>query len=356
MNSGNPLVSIVVPIYNNEDKIEECVNSLIAQSLKDIEIILIDDGSNDKSGEIIDDIKLRDSRITVVHQDNKGVSSTRNVGIRIAKGEFVGFVDSDDYVDYSMYEKLYFSVKNNNTSMGMCRFATVIDNLIKNEEWDFDTERDDLQEYIFFNMIGKNDSISFNMEDTIMGSTCRCIYKRDLLNKYSIFFDEDIAYAEDLLFNLKYLSIITKISLVDEVLYYYKIKKQSLSRGYKEEFYTGIKELMNRIQEVSTNRNIEKRLSYAWFKYLIESLRNSVKDVMFLDLNRYKKVKLIVCDKDNRLRLKDVEHKTLYFKNKILYCIFYNNMFSLAVIFCILKCVKNLVEAIKELRICMKKE
>lgn len=99
-------ISIIVPVYNVEKYVEKCIQSLINQSYKNIEIILVDDGSNDRSNKIIDEYAKVDSRILTIHQRNKGVSAARNAGLKVATGEYVGFVDPDDYVDYQMYETM----------------------------------------------------------------------------------------------------------------------------------------------------------------------------------------------------------------------------------------------------------
>lgn len=102
-----PNVSIIVPCYKVEQYLRQCVDSLINQTMKDIEIILVDDGSPDKSGEICDEYKAKDNRIKVIHKKNGGVSAARNDGLKVATGEYVVFVDSDDYVPVDAYELLY---------------------------------------------------------------------------------------------------------------------------------------------------------------------------------------------------------------------------------------------------------
>ena len=103
----NILVSVIVPIHNSEKYLRACLDSLINQSLKEIEIICINDGSTDKSELILDEYKSKDKRIIVINQNNSGQSSARNKGIKIAQGEYIGFVDSDDFIDLNYYEKLY---------------------------------------------------------------------------------------------------------------------------------------------------------------------------------------------------------------------------------------------------------
>ena len=103
----NELISIIVPVYKVEPYIKRCVQSIIEQSYKNIEIILVDDGSPDKSGEICDEFSKKDERIKVIHKTNGGLSDARNAGLKIAKGEYIGFVDADDYIEKDMFECLY---------------------------------------------------------------------------------------------------------------------------------------------------------------------------------------------------------------------------------------------------------
>ena len=102
----NPKISIIVPVYNVEKYIHKCINSILDQSLTEFELILVDDGSPDRSGEICDEYSKKDNRIKVIHKSNGGVSSARNIGIDKACGEYIGFVDPDDYIDVNMYERL----------------------------------------------------------------------------------------------------------------------------------------------------------------------------------------------------------------------------------------------------------
>ena len=107
MRSQTPKFSIVVPMYNVERFLPKCVDSLCSQTLKDIEIIMVDDGSPDRCGEIAEAYALKDSRVQVVHRVNGGLGPARNSGMEIARGEYIGFVDSDDWVDSNMFERLY---------------------------------------------------------------------------------------------------------------------------------------------------------------------------------------------------------------------------------------------------------
>lgn len=115
------LISVIVPVYNVEKYVEKCVESIINQTYKNIEIILVDDGSTDNSGKIIDNISLKDNRIKVIHKENGGLSDARNAGLDICNGKYIGFVDSDDSIHKKMYEILYKNIKEYSANISICR-------------------------------------------------------------------------------------------------------------------------------------------------------------------------------------------------------------------------------------------
>lgn len=131
-----PLISIIIPVYKVEKYLEKCIKSVLSQTYKNLQIILVDDGSPDNCGNICDDYARVDNRIEVIHKANGGLSDARNVGLKAARGEYIGFVDSDDYVSNEMFENMYNTLVNNNADVSICNFYTVIDNknIIKNAD------------------------------------------------------------------------------------------------------------------------------------------------------------------------------------------------------------------------------
>jgi len=119
------LISVIVPVYKAEAYLEACVNSILAQTYTQLEVILVDDSSPDGSGTLCDLMAERDARIRVLHKENGGVSSARNAGLDIAQGEYIAFVDSDDTIDNDMYEKLYMRLKETGADMGVCGYKMV---------------------------------------------------------------------------------------------------------------------------------------------------------------------------------------------------------------------------------------
>lgn len=120
-------ISIIVPVYNVDAYLERCLDSIIKQSFSNLEIILIDDGSTDLSGDICDKYENMDKRVVVVHKKNEGVSVARNIGLSLAKGDYISFVDSDDVISYDMYDKLYNNIKKTNSDISVCNYMVFRD-------------------------------------------------------------------------------------------------------------------------------------------------------------------------------------------------------------------------------------
>lgn len=117
---NGPLISVIVPVYNVQDYLRECIDSIINQTYENLEIILVDDGSIDDSAKICDEYEIIDNRIKVIHKTNGGVSDARNAGMKLSKGEFIQFIDSDDFIENDMIEVLYNLIKNNDAQIAIC--------------------------------------------------------------------------------------------------------------------------------------------------------------------------------------------------------------------------------------------
>ena len=151
-NYGNELISIIVPVYNVEQYLEKCVNSIINQTYKNLEIILVDDGATDTSCKMCDELAKIDSRIKVYHKENGGLSDARNYGVERATGEYIGFVDSDDYIDSEMYEKLYEAIKKENTDVAECNLKIIypdrVELFTEKKYYSVCTKQEYLEEYL----------------------------------------------------------------------------------------------------------------------------------------------------------------------------------------------------------------
>ncbi|MEG1311454.1 MAG: glycosyltransferase [Romboutsia sp.] len=223
------LISVIVPIYNVEQYLPKCIESIINQTINDIEIILVNDGSTDNSGEIADNYAKNDQRIKVIHKENGGQGSARNKGIDIAKGEYIGFVDSDDWVDLDMYEKLYKNAKEENLDIAVC----------SRKIWSEDNE-------LGFTLEVKNEIVNNVIKDvpnyiinyllySYTVSTCNKIYKSKIIKKSNILFDsvENIG-SEDALFNYCLLLNIQRIGSIKGTYYNGLERMGSTTRFYKK--------------------------------------------------------------------------------------------------------------------------
>lgn len=226
-------ISIVVPVYNAEQYVGECIESILNQSFNNIELILINDGSKDRSGFICDEYAKKDNRIKVIHKKNEGVSIARNIGIKNASGEYIAFVDGDDLVDKKIYTTMLQAINKTNSDLVMCRYERVysdgkselaVEPLI---EGIYDKEQ--IFDKLILDMIGND--LSNMSKPLIMGSTCRCLYKKEIIDKYKIEFPI-IKIAEDMLFHLYYLVACKKVYVVEQALYYYRYNELSATKNY----------------------------------------------------------------------------------------------------------------------------
>jgi len=211
MNNTQPLVSVIVPIYNVEKYLANCLDSLINQTLKDIEIICVDDGSTDDSSVIIAEYLKKDKRIIVVHRQNGGRSVARNEGLKIARGQYIMFCDADDLYKIDMCEVLYNTIKNNKTDIACCEISI-------NYESDSDLLDSD-KEYYSLKFEGKKECY----EDDLLkidGSVCNKIFNKSLIDKFDVKFPEGLVY-EDAAFFFMYYSICKNSYFVKQPLYVY---------------------------------------------------------------------------------------------------------------------------------------
>lgn len=225
MNKIEPIVSVIVPVYNVELYLKRCLDSIIKQTLANIEIILVDDGSTDNSGKICDEFAQKDFRISVIHKKNGGLSSARNAGLNIAKGKYIGFVDSDDWINQDYYENLYNIAKKTKSDIVSCKFNKSSkykeNSHIKINENDFTIE--DGKKF-------RETYLSSAMKGGISWvPVWSKIYKRRILN--DIRFEEGMIY-EDVMFNWRVLNKENvTISLTSYKGYYYFKNPKSITNS-----------------------------------------------------------------------------------------------------------------------------
>ena len=245
-------VSVIVPVYNGEKYIEKCLHSLINQTLKDIEIIVIDDGSKDNTNKILQKYK---EKIKIIKQKNLGVATARNKGLEIAIGEYIYFVDSDDWIEKDTLEKLYSKAIDNNYDCVMCNFWYINDN----KKWPgVVTNKKDI-----LNINDKKDYM-IKMFPVIWNK----IYKKEKILKFKF---KNGVWAEDVEYLYRIISNIDNIGIVEDKLYYYYQRESSESRLYDKRVYDYINNFNGIIEFYKKNNLYDEyklELEYCYVRYL----------------------------------------------------------------------------------------
>lgn len=244
MSHNKELVSVIVPVYNVEKDIEKCIKSIVGQTYDNIEIILINDGSTDNSLEICNDFSKEDERIRVIDKENSGVSATRNLGIKIANGKYLCFVDSDDYVEKTYIEKMML-----NTSEDALTICGYFADTYKENGSIFSAER----KYKEDGIVSIKEHFANAFHQGFLSAIWNKIYDVEKMKKNNLMFEEKMSLGEDLLFNLQYLKTgIVCFEFVDMPLYHYiKRKKESLDNKYRKDFLIIQEKLYEKMIETS---------------------------------------------------------------------------------------------------------
>lgn len=308
-------VSVIVPVYNTEKYLYKCLNSLINQTLKQIEIIIVNDGSKDSSDSIIKQFMIENKNIVYIKKDNGGLSSARNVGIDHASGEYIAFVDSDDWVETDMYEKMYLKAKENNFDLVMCDFNEIHQN--KAFPYPCHLTKDLFQK----------EEIKKHMID-FYPSAWNKIYKKELLE--NIRFKEGV-WFEDVEFGYRIFPCINSIGVVNQHLYNYLIREGSITSTVDLRIYHYIDNWNGILDSYKKNHLYDEykdELEYSYVRYLFATF---IKTASKYDKKEYENA--VNC------AMKEVNnHFPNYKKNK------YLNKFSLKNLY--LKAFGNLMSRI----------
>lgn len=252
-----PKVSIIVPVYNAEKYLERCINSLTNQSLEDIEIILVDDCATDSSPKICDKAAQEDSRIKVIHKVNEGAGMARNAALCVATGEYIGFVDSDDYVEKDMFKTLYEKAEKYNSDLVMSG-VLYVDGIIFSENgecvcktyFDNDTQFETEEELKKLRM-GIVGAPPEDADDSKYGmSIWKNLFRHEIIKENNIVFQsEREMLSEDSLFMIDFISCIKKATGIKEAFYNYCRNGDSISKSYKRDRFEKSLVFINEVEK-----------------------------------------------------------------------------------------------------------
>ena len=241
---NQPLVSIILPVYNAQNHLARCVGSICAQTYRNIEIIILNDGSKDQSLPVCEEFRQKDPRILLVDKANSGVSDTRNLGLKLASGKYVEFVDSDDYLDPDFTERLVAAAEENEADFVIAPYKMVIPAGASKPEQVLDKIQDELgvmsvarppevREYGFLPAgVYDKDIFALRLMDKpasyFYSVLWNKLYRRDILTGNDIQFVSEMRWAEDLVFNLRYIQYAERFVAIDKPGYYYVQNPQSI--------------------------------------------------------------------------------------------------------------------------------
>lgn len=279
----SPKVSIIVPVYNVEKYLDRCMQSLLGQTLKEIEIILVDDGSPDRCSQMCDEYTRMDTRVKVIHKENAGLGYARNSGLNVAQGEYIAFVDSDDYVVLSMYDTLYKTAQRGNCDVVYCGF----NKQLSNKKFKGISECNAYTEY-------NTNEIQKLIPDFIASepyckneykhdmSVWHSLYRNELIRKNNLrFVSERIYSSEDIPFQIDFLQSAKKVAFIPDRLYYYCYNGNSLTKNVDFEKFDRIKNLYHLIVDKTKNYDLDGlRVKKLFIGYVRAILRKIVSSQM----------------------------------------------------------------------------
>ena len=229
---NNIKVSIIIPVYNSEKYLRQCFDSVVNQTLKDIEIIIINDGSTDNTLKIVQEYATKYKNIKVIDKQNEGCYKARNIGLETATGEYIAFLDSDDYIEHNIYEKLFLKAKQTDADIVSSNYYISQDNKLKIVDFSSSAK---LLKKTNNNLIGAENVLL----DAIIWSR---IFKRQMLIDKGIKFHSDIYMADDAFFQIVTMLNSEKIVYIPDILYTYRIsRKDSITTSYNEKNFDCIK-------------------------------------------------------------------------------------------------------------------
>lgn len=318
-------VSVIVPIYNAESFLADTLLCLRAQTMQSMEVILVDDGSTDGSALICKKFTAADDRFQYVYQRNAGVSAARNRGMSEADGKYVCFCDADDAPKPEMYERLFNTIEQCNSDIVMCDYYSQRDQ--QNAGFPYKgailLNGSQIRNEVIPNMIGHPEDDS--AEPLIWGCVWRCIFRKDIIDRFSLRFPMNTAFAEDLVFVLRYLRHANTLYMMNEVLYLYNDRASSAMNAlkqFKKELFPARKALMRLIAEslddMGHNENMQKRMRVTFRKYILECVGNAcIKSSDNTFLTAYEAIDNllhdeVVCDIFQDYRTHNIKQRWIY--------------------------------------------
>lgn len=318
------LISVIVPIYNQQENLDRSIQSILNQKYENLEIILVNDGSTDESLSIMRHYEKKDSRIIIIDKSNGGVSSARNEGLKLAKGDLIGFIDPDDWIDSNMYSSMYNNLVKNNAEVVLCNYSveksdSKSSRIINTNKTKM--KKDEIVNFLIADMINM-DTLDIS-RPSIMGSVCRMLIKKDMIFSNEITFDENIPYMEDLLFVIDVLFNTDVAAIDSSIHYHYNQIDGSASNRYLSNFFENHLEVFQKIKKLMINYNymdvLDERLKYRYIYLIMNTIKNEARSSNpKKETKKLKKIKKLLKDNDLKRYIKNIDYKSYSTQRKFL--------------------------------------
>ncbi len=281
---NNPEISIIIPVYNSENYLPECLNSIFRQTFTNFEVILVEDGSTDRSSLICDEYAQKDERVVCIHnKDNVGPVRARKIGVEKSRGKYIGFVDSDDWIEPDMFQKLYYAINSQDVKISMCaRFedgeneSRLVYHGISPGKYD----KKQLEDEVYPKMIVKNEFFEWGIFPGLWDK----LFRKECVEQFIFSVPDEIRMGDDAVCTFPCILSVDSICILDECLYHYRQTQTSLVRRienveterkrYKTLYKYGIQKLCNGVYD----------LSEQWMKYCL-FLMTPRADILYVDLD-----------------------------------------------------------------------
>lgn len=278
-------ISVIVPVYNAQKYLEACVESLIKQTYDNYEVILVNDGSTDQSLEICKLFEKKSEKVKIINQQNSGVSCARNKGLEQATGQYVMFVDADDWIDQEMLSQLAMKVIQTEANFVMCNFireySTKSEPISSGFKSSTILEHHEIEEQLILGFIEKKEKELQHILAPFRGPWGK-LFDLALIRKHQLKFDNQLIIGEDFLFNLQYLKHCKKALIIEDFYYHYRSNESSITRKYKEACWPNIykvtlQKIEEFIKENGYNEHAKQQFSQLVIKYYLICLNNELR-------------------------------------------------------------------------------
>ena len=242
-------ISIIVPVYNVAKYLQKSLESILSQTKKEFELIIVNDGSTDDSPVILNEFAKRDNRIKMLNQKNSGVSVARNKGLSVATGKYILFLDADDYIENDMLQKLYDAIEVSKADAAICDHIEeteegVVLKCFYNNLPTYKMNKDELNQKVLYDLIGYANEANLKKCTPISGSLCTILFRKDFIKKEGILFSSELFRAEDLLFKIEYFCAAQSIIAVKKPLYHYVRRRDSATMSYNPRIFQNSKKYL----------------------------------------------------------------------------------------------------------------